>query len=111
MTEAGTHMAEGHERLGRGELLVIFAFWTFMALLSALGAYMDPRGRMLQPGPVPARIQLPFIQYYLWALLTPAIFRLVSAVGVERARRLGAPLILLLAGVLIAMFVDVVLSW
>jgi two-component system LytT family sensor kinase len=104
-------MAEGHERLGRVELLVIFAFWTFMALLSALGAYMDPRGRMLQPGPGPAQIALPFIQYFLWALLTPAIFRLASAVGVERARRVGAPLILLLAGVLIAMFVDVVLSW
>jgi two-component system, LytTR family, sensor kinase len=97
--------------LSRREMLIIFAFWTFMALLSAVGFYLDPRGRMVQPGPLPGHIVVPFAQYYLWALLTPLVFRLASAVTTERTRRAASVIILLAAGVLIAMFVDVVFSW
>ena len=101
----------GRVRLSRGELLAIFTFWTVMAALSALGAYIDPRGRMSQPGPLLGALPVPFIQYYLWALLTPLIFRLASTVELERPPRTARLLLLLAAGVIIAMAVDVALTF
>lgn len=93
-------------RLGRGELLLILAFWLLMATLSAIGVSLDPRGRFLQPGPFPGHIVMPFIQYSFWAALTPLIFVLVSRLGIDRPYRFGKILLLLAIGLVIAILAD-----
>ena len=107
--ETSTPGLEGHVRLSRGELAGIFVFWTLMALLSVAGAYLDPRPRFAEP--LPGQVALPFFQYYLWALLTPLIFRLAGSVGIDRSRNPLAPVVLLLTGLLIAIFADALVNW
>lgn len=98
-------------RLSRGEMAMIAAFWLFMAALSALGAYLDPRGRMSQPGPLPAHVVVPFLQYGLWAVLTPPIFALAARVGTERPRIVGRVLLLLGVGLVVAVGADILFTW
>ncbi|HEV2719450.1 MAG TPA: histidine kinase [Thermoanaerobaculia bacterium] len=73
-----------HEKLSARELVLIFAFWTFLATLSSVNRLLDPRGfgfRMMSPaGP----IALEFIGAWIWAALTPPIFRLTSRVTLRR---------------------------
>lgn len=98
-------------RLSRAELFVIFAFWTFMALLTAVGGLLDPRGRSPQPVVASGPIAYAFLQYYIWALLTPLIFWLGARYGLERSNW-GIRIALYLAiGILLAVFVDGVLAW
>lgn len=105
----GTRTAEHRTTgLGRGELLLIFGFWFLMATLSAVGSSLDPRGRMSQPGALPPNVLAPFIQYSLWALLTPLVFWLVARTGDERPNRVGRLVLFLLLGVLFAAFADVI---
>jgi signal transduction histidine kinase len=77
-------------KLSSRELLLIFAFWTFLAVLSSVNRLLDPRGfgfRMMSPaGP----IALEFIGAWIWAALTPAIFRLTSRVKLSRVALLIA---------------------
>ena len=89
--------------LQRTELLLIFAFWTALAVLTAASRLLDPRGPAFQPSSTP--ITLSFAEYYLWALLTVPIFWLASRVSLEpRGNRLGR---LALLRVVVAIFVDV----
>ena len=64
--------------LTRAELLLIVAFWTFMAILTAANGLLDPRARMVEPVIVAAPVVLAFIVSYAWAILTPGIFLLVD---------------------------------
>ncbi len=98
-------------RLGRAELLLIFAFWTFMAVLTAANALLDPRGRGLQPNIASAPIALAFIESYLWALVTPFVFLLSSRYGLERSRWLSRVLLFLGVGIVVAVFVDSITTW
>lgn len=98
-------------RIGRIELLLIFAFWLFMAILSVIGASLDPRGRMFQPGPTAGQIALPFLQYALWALLTPLIFLFTSKVGIDRPNRAGRIALLIGAGFVVAVLVDAAVAY
>jgi two-component system, LytTR family, sensor kinase len=98
-------------RLGRAELLLIFAFWTFMAVLTAANALLDPRGRGLQPTIASAPIALAFIESYLWALVTPFVFLLGSRYGIERSRWLSRVLLFLGVGIAISIFVDSITTW
>src|SRR5690349_11853875 len=77
--------------LQRTELLLIFAFWTVLAVLNAASRLLDPRGPALQqPFPPSTPITLAFAEYYLWAVLTVPIFWLASRVSlVPREHRLG----------------------
>lgn len=79
-----------HEKLSARELALIFAFWTFLAVLSSVNRLLDPRGfgfRMMSPaGP----IALEFIGAWIWAALTPPIFRLTSRVKLSRVALLIA---------------------
>jgi signal transduction histidine kinase len=92
-------MDEQHQKLSARELVLIFAFWTFLAVLSSVNRLLDPRGfgfRLTSPtGP----IALEFIGAWIWALLTPPIFRLTSRVTL---RRVG---LLLVAGVIVSIAV------
>ena len=68
--------------LQRTELLLIFAFWTVLAVLNAASRLLDPRGPAFQqPFPASTPITLAFAEYYLWAVLTVPIFWLASRVS------------------------------
>jgi len=98
--------------LGRYELLLILGFWTLLALLSVAGLALEPRGRGLLPVPTSGQIAFPFIQYGLWALLTPLIFWLASGIELERQRlEVGQILLVLAVGVVLAIGVDLVTTY
>ena len=91
--------------------MLIFAFWTFLATLSAVNRLLDPRGfgfRMSSPaGP----IALAFIESWIWAAFTPFILWLSSWSssrrdgGRARSPWIRIPLLLLLGiGVAIAVY-------
>ncbi len=111
--DAGTApvIRPGPTRLGRAEILAMLGFWLALATLSAIGASLDPRVRVSQGGALPTEVLIPFMQYAVWALLTPLIFRLVYSAGLERPNRVVRILGLLAFGVLVAMFADVVFSY
>lgn len=98
-------------RLSRAELLIIFAFWTFMGVLTAVGGLLDPRGRSPQPVLEWPPITYAFLQYYLWALLTPLIFWLGARYSLERSNWGARIALYVIVGVVVAVFVDGVLSW
>jgi two-component system LytT family sensor kinase len=99
--------------LQRTELLLIFAFWTVLAVLNAASRLLDPRGPAFQqPFPASTPITLAFAEYYLWAVLTVPIFWLSSRVSLEpRGNRLGRVLLFLGVGVVTAMFVDIAIHF
>src|SRR5687768_11285607 len=92
--------------LSRTELLLIFAFWTFMAVLTAANRLGDPRGPVLVGGTETTSIVLAFAQSYLWALLTPGIFIIASRYGIDRSNVASRVILFILLGVLCAFVVD-----
>ena len=97
-------------RLGTRDYVAIFAFWTFLAILSAASRLLDPRGfgfRGMSPaGPV----LLAFIESFVWALLTPAIFVLGSRIGLERRALLWRILLLVAVGIVVSIVVYLLLA-
>jgi two-component system, LytTR family, sensor kinase len=100
-----------HIPLRRSELLGIFAFWTFLALLTAANGLLDPRGRGLQPLVAGAPVTLAFVESYLWAALTPFLFWLTSRFSIERDNRVLRVLLFVAAGVAVAMLVEAFLAY
>src|SRR5947209_1268318 len=104
-TSATAPLAAQPFRLSRRELLLILAFWTFMAVLTSANRLLDPRQLGFQVTNSSAPIVLAFIYSYLWALLTPAIFWLSARLLADnRHRTIGvAALALTGFGVMIAL--------
>jgi two-component system, LytTR family, sensor kinase len=100
-----------HVPLRRSELLGIFAFWTFIAVLTAANGLLDPRGRGLQPLIAGAPVTLAFVESYLWAALTPFLFWLTSRYSLERANRVRRVLLFVGVGVVIAILFEAVLAY
>lgn len=94
--------------LSRVEMLVILGFWTFYALLIAGNRILDPRGPGLQSGVQWGPVLLAFVEAYLWALLTPPVFWLSSRFNLERSDWAPRVLLLLAAGFVAAIAVDLV---
>ena len=108
-TRTGAEIGSGSEpwRLRRAELVGIFAFWTFAALLTAANRLLDPRFPGQQQILTSLPVAIAFFESYLWAILTPLVFWLTSRFSVERAgERLAHVAMLLGTGVLIAILVD-----
>jgi two-component system, LytTR family, sensor kinase len=83
------------DRLTTRERLLIFAFWTGLAILSAVNGLLNAPGfiRVMAPtGPV----VLAFLEAWLWAAFTPMIFRLSASMPPERMRK-GLRVLLLIA--------------
>lgn len=97
-------------RLSRRELALIVAFWTFVALLQSANWLLDPRGQGLRSTASWPFVALAFLEAYVWALLTPVVFWLASRFSVERGTRATRLILLLAAGVLIAVVVESVTS-
>ncbi|HUR80023.1 MAG TPA: histidine kinase, partial [Thermoanaerobaculia bacterium] len=94
------------------EIAIITAFWTSLAALTVLNRLYDPRGeglRMISRGGS-GPLALPFVEAWLWTALTPLIFWISSrsSATMSRAARIA---LLLLAGIVIALFVDVSLDF
>jgi signal transduction histidine kinase len=77
-------MSEPTAKLSARELVLIFAFWTFLAVLSSVNRLLDPRGFGFRMMPPAGPIALEFIGAWIWAALTPPIFRLASRVTLRR---------------------------
>lgn len=58
---------------------IIFVFWTFMATLTTANHFLDGRG----PDPSFGFLAFSLFRFYLWALLTPAIFWLAHRFSIE----------------------------
>lgn len=96
-------VAESHPfRLSRRELVLIFAFWTFMAALSFANRLLDPRQLGFQLTQPSAPIVLAFLSSYLWALLTPFVFWLSARVLADQRHRVLGTVLLLAVGFAIA---------
>lgn len=71
---------------------LIFAFWTFMAVLTATSRILDPRVTVVTDELVLRESLRAFTNYYFWALITPLIFWLSTRYSIERTNwrsRLG----------------------
>jgi len=99
-----------YARIGSRELLLIFTFWTFIATLSAVNRALDPRGFGFQLSSPAGPIALEYIESWIWAVITPAVFLLTQRFPIERSRWLRRIGSLLLIGVAIAIAVDLTMD-
>jgi two-component system LytT family sensor kinase len=108
-TAVDTQQRPTYARLSSRELLLIFAFWTFIATLSAVNRALDPRGFGFRLSSPAGSIALEYIESWIWAVITPLVFVLTQRFPIERSRwlRLGA---LLLIGIAIAIAVDLTMD-
>jgi len=97
-------------RLNAREVIAIFAFWTFLAFLSAVSRWLDPRGFGFRGMSAAGPIVLSFIESWLWAALTPAIFWFGGRVGLERNGLAARVVLLVLTGVCVSIVVYTLLS-
>ncbi|MGZ8831388.1 MAG: sensor histidine kinase [Thermoanaerobaculia bacterium] len=97
-------------RIGANELLLIFAFWTFIATLSAVNRLLDPRGMGFRLGSPAAPVMLEYVEAWLWAAVTPLVFWLSSRFAVERATWPSRVPLLLGSGVVMAISLDVIVE-
>ena len=100
-----------YARIGSRELLLIFAFWTFIATLSAVNRALDPRGFGFQLSSPAGPIALEYIESWLWAVITPVVFLLTQRFPVERSRWLARIGTLLVIGIVIAIAVDLAMDY
>ncbi|HVE69821.1 MAG TPA: histidine kinase [Thermoanaerobaculia bacterium] len=97
-------------RLGWRGMLAIFAFWTFLAILTVATRLLDPRGFGFRGTTPTGPILLLFVEYWLWALMTPPILWLGSRFSLERGKWLGRTLLLVVIGVGVAIFMYFLLA-
>jgi signal transduction histidine kinase len=99
-----------YARLSSRELLLIFAFWTFIATLSAVNRALDPRGFGFRLSSPAGSIALEYIESWIWAVITPFIFLVTQRFPVERSRWMARVGALLVIGVVIAIAVDLAMD-
>jgi two-component system LytT family sensor kinase len=92
------------------EIAIITAFWTSLAALTVLNRLYDPRSEGLRVITRTGPLVLPFVEAWLWAALTPLIFWISSrsSAAMPRAARIA---LLVVAGLIIAVFVDISLDF
>jgi two-component system LytT family sensor kinase len=96
--------------LSAREITLIFAFWTFLATLSAVNRLLDPRGFGFRPMSPAGPIALAYIESWIWAAFTPLIFWLSSWTSARtRSPWIRVPLLLLI-GIAIAVIVYTLLD-
>ena len=93
------------------EPALILTFWTLMAVLTAAGQVLDPRTANLKPVFPAAAVGLAFVNSYLWAALTPLVFRLSRRYPIEHDTWPVRVLILMGVGVVVASSVDLITAY
>ena len=89
----------------RAELALIFGFWTLIAVLSSANSLIQ-----LKPHVAVSPLVLDFATAYMWALLTPPIFRLASLYPIERSGWRSRAMTLVL-GLAVAILMDVLTNY
>lgn len=102
-----SHRREGLANRRWLESGLIVAFWTFMALLQIGQWVVTPYATGGESFLTTARVVHLFAYYFLWALLTPVIFRFSHRFGIERANWFRRFLLHFGIGILVALFIDV----
>ena len=92
-------------RLGRQEVVLILAFWTFLAVLSAANRLVDPRGPGVHIVPPSVPIVLTVFESALWAALTPLVFRLAARFSLTRSNWMWRVPMLIGVGLVLALAV------
>jgi two-component system LytT family sensor kinase len=92
--------------VGRRELVLIVAFWTFLAILITASRLTDPRVRDREVASPWGPVVVTVLEAYLWAALTPFIFALASRFHVVRGRWMWQLPLLLAVGVAVALLVS-----
>jgi hypothetical protein len=95
-------------RLSRRELVLIVAFWTFMAALTFANRLLDPRQLGFQVTNASAPLAQAFFSAYLWALLTPLVFWLSARFLADHRHRAVGTIVLLAVGFAIAVALGVI---
>ena len=98
-------------RLGWRGMTAIFAFWTFLAVLTAATRLLDPRGFGFRGTSPTGPILMLFVEYWSWALVTPGILWLGSRFSLERGNWLPRTLLLVVIGVGVAILMYFLLSF
>jgi signal transduction histidine kinase len=93
------------------EPALIVGFWTVMAGLSAVGHMLDTRAGWLEPVLPAAPVGLAFANSYLWAALTPLVFRLCGRYYLAPARWRARLAGLLVAGVVVAVGMEMIIAF
>src|SRR5687767_7529720 len=96
-------------RLSPRDVAIIFAFWTAFAAVSAVNRLTDPREGIRLAVPL-GSIAMPFVEAWIWAALTPVIFWLSRITVADPGNRIGKIVMLIAAGFIIAVAVDVALD-
>ena len=97
--------------LTRTELALILGFWTLIAVLTSANTLIEPRApNPWQPVIPLAQVVLAFANSYLWALLTPPIFRLASHYTLERSTW-STRVLFVVIGLALAIGMDVATSF
>jgi len=110
-TTAAHEAPARRRRLTRGELLGIFAFWIFMAVLTAANRLLDPRRPPgIQPTFSSAPVALAFAESLVWALVTAFVFILGDRLVAGRPRRWSQLVGVVIAGLAVSVMVDSVLD-
>jgi len=99
---SGADLSAQPFRLSRRELVLIAAFWTFMAVLTFANRLLDPRQLGFQVTNASAPLAQAFVSAYMWALLTPLVFWLSARVLADHRHRIIGTIVLLAAGFAIA---------
>ena len=93
-------------RLRPVEIVGIVAAWGFVALLTAAGRVVDPRGPLLSSDVNRALIAVSFIEYAIWALLTFPIVWVATRMDATDESRIRRRVALVVLGLGIAVAVD-----
>ena len=88
--------------LTKREVLLIFAFWFFLAVLTAANRRFDVRSGGFQLTFTSAPVVFAFIESFAWALITPIVFWLTRRFTLDRGSRLKSVTIFLVVGVVVA---------
>jgi two-component system LytT family sensor kinase len=97
---------QSESRFSARDILLIFVFWTFIATLSSVNRLLDPRGAGFRFGSPAAPIAMEFVDSWMWAVVTPFVFWLSARFAVERSTWPVRIPLLLVAGVVVAIAVD-----
>jgi two-component system LytT family sensor kinase len=97
-------------RMSSRELLLIFAFWTFIATLSSVNRLVDPRGFGFQISSPAGPIALEYIESWTWAAVTPLLFALTGLFPIQRRGWLARLALLLVIGIGVAIAVDLLMD-
>jgi two-component sensor histidine kinase len=105
---ASAELSSSPFRLSRRELVLIVAFWTFMAALTFANRLLDPRQLGFQFTNASAPITLAFLSAYSWALLTPLVFWLSTRFLADHRHRVVGAFVLVAVGFAIAIALGII---